>query len=578
MAYDKMALKPYLEAIEALCNESSKEELTEVILAFAKEVPVGDRAGFLFRLRTFFPSEKNKPDAGKWKISKNSIFDRIEALKEDMEERAESIEDGSFWDSGYNYDDDEYCDDEPDFASEEQIDELIDLFAAVEDFFLNNDSTIARDVYRRLFDLLDQFDDLHYLMSGNQNGFDLKEAKARYCRCVYETSDKDNRVREMIEAMDVGASIALHTLILDKESFPMLQDVIDAKPEDLADWEEFLSDWAGALKEETSNRAAILRLEASSLLEGADGPAKLAREWGKTQPRGYVFWIQDLAKREDWKGLSEACQEALKTLHSGPFREQAAGYLVKAAENLSDPDLILKGKREQFFSVPEELNLLALIEEAERQELRETELENIHKVYANPKKGTPLMEGPLYTKFLLMAGEVKAAFQDAQKEDSVGWSSGKAGLVFGSTLYIVCGKSDSATTIQDLLKSYASRKVGFYSNTESIGKTSFYSEILKGLHRAEVSSADTRDFQDWADKIGRGRIDHIVSNKYRNAYSRAASTLGALAECLILSDRMGEAQRLVKEFYSEKYNRFPAFRREVKAVFQQSELLRVIRL
>lgn len=578
MAYDKMALKPYLEAIEALCNESSKEELTETILALAKEVPVGERAGFLFRLRTFFPGEKIKPDAGKWKVSKNSIFDRIEALKEDMEERTESIEDGSFWDSGYYDDDDEFYDDEPDFASEEQLDELIDLFEAAEDFFLDDDSTIARDVYRRLFDLFDEFDDLHHLLGGNLNDFDLKESRARYCRCVYDTSDKKGRIREMVVAMEVDASISANALDLEREFFPMLQDVVDAKPGKMAEWDDFLSGWADALKEQNSNRAATLLLEARATIEGPDGTAKLAREWGNDQPRGYVYWIQDLTKRKDWKAASNACREALESLCSGTFREQVAGCLVEAAENLSDRNLVLEGKRERFLSAPGDLNLLALVDEADRQNVREAVLGNILKIYAKPKKGTPPMEGPLYTKFLLMAGEVKAAFEDARTEDSVGWSSGKAGIVFGSTLYMVCGKSDSATVIRELLKSYANRKIGFYSSTETAGKPTFFSEILKGLDRAEVRSADIRDFQEWADKIGRRRIDHIVSNKYRNAYSRAASTLGALAECLLLSERQDEAQRLVKEFYSDKYNRFPAFRREVKSVFQQSKILRVIRL
>jgi hypothetical protein len=578
MAKGKLTLKPFLESIENLCNGMSHEELTETILTLAKEVPVGERADWLEKLRLICPGEKVKPNAETIETFEKIVYDRIEALKEDMLERAESIEDGSFWDSDYFGGEEDFYDDNPDFVSEEQIDELIDIFENAEFFFLEGDPTRARDIYRRLFDLFHEVDDLGHLLSGNRNDFDFKEARARYCRCVYETSDKENRVREMIDAMDVGASIALHTLILDKEPFPMLRDVIDAKPGKMPDREEFLSDWADALTEKKFNRAATLRLEASSLLEGADGPAKLAREWGKTQPRGYVFWVQELFKREDWKGLSEACHEALEILHSGPFREQVAGYLEKAAENLSDPDLILKSKREQFFSVPEESNLLALMEEAERQDLRETELENIQKVYANPKKGTPLMEGPLYTKFLLMAGELKAAFEEAKNADSVGWSSGKAGLVFGSTLYVVCGKSESATVIRELLKSYANRKIGFYSNTEASGKPSFFSEILKGIDRAEVSPADIREFQEWADKIGRGRIDRIVSNKHRNAYGRAASTLGALAECLILSDRPDEAQCLVKEFYSDKYNRFPAFRREVKSVFQQSKVLRLIRL
>jgi hypothetical protein len=65
-----------------------------------------------------------------------------------------------------------------------------------------------------------------------------------------------------------------------------------------------------------------------------------------------------------------------------------------------------------------------------------------------------------------------------------------------------------------------------------------------------------------------------VSNKYRNAYARAAQVLGSLAETYRVVDRDNKANRLLHHFYYEKYNRFSAFRREVKTVVGASELLK----
>lgn len=581
MAQGKMALKPFMEAIEAFCDNASHEELKQTIIAFAEEISVGHRAGFLQRLRWLSPEGKVKPAVEDMEKLRETLFDRIEALREDMIERIESIEDGSFWDSGYYDDDDEYgdfYDGEPALVSEEQVHELIELFDEAGDLFLNDEWTLAQDAYRRLFDLVDEFDELDHLLADPHIDFDLKEVRARHCRCVYDACDPEDRVGRMMEAMDVTAPTLSKVLDLEKDPRPMLRDVMDARTGEMTGWDDFLARWADALKEERSHRAAVLRLEASTFLEGPDGPARLAREWGKTQPRGYLFWIQTLLDRQDWPAASTACLEALDAFDSDPFREQAAGYLVDAGVQLAAPALILKGKRERFRSAPTDANLLALAGEAGRQNVRNAELDALAAACLKPEGGSAPVEGATRAKLLLMAGKAADAFNGAQKDKSIGWSFGETGLVFGCVLYIVCGKADRATTILGMVKNYAEPKVGFSWPETRDDAPAMYDEIMKGLARCEATAAEAEAFWTWAEQIGRKRIDHIVSNKHRNAYSRAASTLGALAECLILLDQEDAAHRLVAAFYSDKFSRFSAFRREVKAVFQRSELLKAIRL
>ncbi len=573
MSQKKLALKPYLEAIEKYCTRLSQDELTGVIINLAKEISVGERQNYLDKLHSFSPANKVIPDE---QNSRDEIADQIEALKEDIQERVDSIEDGTYWDD-IDYDDGYYDDEEPDYISEEQVEELTAFFGEAEQFFLDDQLESARDIYQRLFDLLDETDELEYSISGSSDSFDLKETRARYCRCVYETSEKEDRIKEMIEAVHVYASVSDSVLMLEKEHHPMLQDVIDAKTGDMQDWDDFLNKWAAALEKHKSDRADILLLEAAFFIKGDEGVADQARKWGLTQPRGYLYRIQNFIKEENWTAASEACQEALKALPDNSFREQAAGYLAMAGNNLTDKTFILQGKREKFISSPGESNLLDLADEAGKQNVRQIELENLQSVFKKPQASSSGSD-TLYTKFLLMTGEVKAAFDDAHKEKNVGWSYGKAGLVFASTLYIVCGKSDTAKTVKDLLKSYADTGSGYsLSNTHDRSAT-MYDEILKGMNQCKVSSADKKAFWDWAYKIGCGRIDHIVSNKYRKAYQRAACVLGALSECHILLDRKSKAQSLVDTFYFGKYKRFSAFRREVKSVFSSSAILTSIRL
>lgn len=118
------------------------------------------------------------------------------------------------------------------------------------------------------------------------------------------------------------------------------------------------------------------------------------------------------------------------------------------------------------------------------------------------------------------------AFDLAKKGKSIGWSYGNAGLVFGSIMSVMVNHSDKAGTINDLLEGYANRR-SIYSMRFSIEGNSkpaitFYKEIVKGLKQTRSSKSEITRYLSWAEKIGESRINHIVSNKHRGAYARAA--------------------------------------------------------
>jgi hypothetical protein len=577
MANSKMALRPYIEAIEKYCDQLSQAELTSVIVNLAKEKPVGQRQSFLSKLHDYSPEKKTSSNEDS---SKSDLCEQIQALKEDMQERSESIDDGSYWDT---LDRDEYdygYDEEPDYVSDDQADELISYFKEAEQHFLNNRLELAKGIYRQLFDLCDEFDEWKYTIPSSTDTFDLREAKAQYCRCVYETSKKKDRIDETMGAMEIDASVSDTRLIVNRESSPMLQDVMDAKTGDMKGWDDFLKGWNSALKKHQSHRAHILLLEVTLFLKGVKGVSSLARKWGKIQPRGYLYWIQGLFDKQEYTSASSACLEALKTLPNSAFREQVADYLMQCGENLKDRESVLTGKREKFRSSSGETNLLDLIDEANRQGVREKELDSLRSVFKKPMDlyGS---EKNLHTKYLLLTGDVKAAYDDDKKPKCVGWSYGKTGLVFGSVLYLVSGKSDEAITIKNLLERYANKSSGYSDFFESASGTrniTMYEEILEGLQQCTLATTDHKLLFNWAKKIGCSRIDHIVSNKHRKAYERAATVLGALSECYILLDKKAEAQQLTNTFYVEKYNRYPAFKQEVKSVFNASVILRSLRI
>ena len=568
---NRIALKPYLERIQEFCRPLSEEELTGVVAGLAKDVSTSERVGFLEKLESMIP------DSGPSGISDGSEVDKllydIEALRESIEERAESIENGDYWDDPDFYDEDGYDDEDPDYVTEDQREEIADLFMEVQSLFMDGRLEKARQVYDLLFELVEYIKSVSYFSSPED--LDIREERANYARCVFETSESKERLPMFVEAMAVFGSSPYAGNRFYDDKFPLLQEVVDAREGAMEGLDVFLPEWKAFLnRHETSSRAASLLLEAVHLTDGMAGVSSLARKWQNSQPRGYLFWLELLKKENEPSKIIEIGKEALDALEDGLFRERVAEFLIHAAREQNDPDYLLLGIRERFFSERSDQNLLELVGEATRQNRRDEEIEGVLRFFEGGGKGDSDLV--LFTKVLLMAGKLDEAFSVAKNEKALGWSSGNVGVVFGAVLRSLSGWSQKTPAIDRLLGSYAD-KVDVYSGRISVenGETpTFLTEILKGLQQGRNIQQHAETYLSWAEKIGKSRIDGIVSNQHRKAYNRAAQVLGSLAETLIAMGNEKKALALLRRYYHEKYNRHSAFRREVKSVVAGSALLR----
>ncbi len=571
MKKSKIALKPYLDTIAGYCSNLSNQELTDILICLARDVPTSGRVNFLEKIESYLPGRR--PAVMPATDPVEHILDDIEALKESIKERIRSIEDGSYWDDPDVWGDDGYYEEEPDYISEDQGEELGSFFDDAERLFLDDRLEDARKVYGALFNLIHDIKEEAYFSPADE--IDIREARARYCRCVYETSNTDKRLDGFIGAMEIDGSNLYNENEYD-EDYPLMQDVIDARPGELEGLESFLPAWKKTLtKKGTKSRPAGLLLESVNRLEGINGISRLAKKWKNSQPQGYLFWLNILKKENDQKGIIRVSIEALKTLKEGRPRERVAGFMIDAAKELNDAHHILLGRRERFFSYMSDQNLLDLVDEATTQGERDNELDTVTRFFEGRKA---IDEGKeLYARALLMSGNFDRAFALAKNEKGVGWSSGNnAGVVFGAVLSVLADHSEKAGTIKTLLKDYAN-KTSIYSerfSTDDGKGTSFYDEIIKGLTQNKETKSQAEGYLSWAEKIGRRRIEHIVSNKHRRAYERAAKVLGSLAEAYMAMGQKSKAAKILHKYYSEKYNRFSAFRSEVKAVVNASDLLR----
>ena len=84
---------------------------------------------------------------------------------------------------------------------EDQIDELASFFGEAENLFLDDRLDDARKVYQALFGLIEAFRESADVSLGD--AVDIREARARYCRCVYETVKESEKLLVFASAMDI---------------------------------------------------------------------------------------------------------------------------------------------------------------------------------------------------------------------------------------------------------------------------------------------------------------------------------------------------------------------------------------
>ena len=206
MKKSKIALKPYLDTISRHCNMLSNEALINIIISLAKDVPTSNRVQFLGKIEASLPGRKSAAVPAIEAVEQ--ILDDIEALQESIEERIKSIEDGSYWDDPEDWGHDRYHDEEPDYISEDQPNELVSFFGDAEKLFMEDKLEDARKVYKALFQLIGYIKKHTYFSFGHE--IDIREARARYCRCAYETCDTDKRLDEFAAAMEIDLSVPYH--------------------------------------------------------------------------------------------------------------------------------------------------------------------------------------------------------------------------------------------------------------------------------------------------------------------------------------------------------------------------------
>ncbi len=571
------ALRPYLEKIKSHCLPLDKESLIQLILSLAKEVKSRKRDDYSKHILSFLPKNQKKSSNG---TQTKELLDQISELKQEIEMRIKSINDGTFWDNPDNeeeWDDSYYLDEDPDLLNEFQAEALAEYFDTADRFFLNGQLDSSHKIYDALFALISESEEYGYSLSAFD--IDLSEARSRLGRCIYEIMPDEERVEPLLRMMLENHPENIFD-VFPSSGATFLVDIINAATGDLDNFDSFLTSWQTALTgyNYKESRVADLLLEATFLQKGIDAVGQLACKWQNKQPRAYLYWLQELANKKSWKKVREISGQACDIFPANHYREQAAYFHTQAGKQLQNDETILTGYREQFRSRPDISRLLNLVAEAHRQHLRDKELHDICTFLSTETDGNNNKN--LLTTALLMAGDIDRAFTLSPQAEPVGWSHQNGpGLLYGTTLYLLCGCDSSCTTIANILESYTQSDTVYFDKYESRPldyDTSDYKEILKGLESSDTTAIDLEKYQEWVMNIGQKRVNHIVSNTHRGAYERAAMTLCSLAELVAVKEGKNKALQLLTDYCKVRYSRHSAFRREMREIVGQSHILCVI--
>lgn len=560
-----LALKPYIELVRTHCNKLSSSELVDLVCSIAQKVPTKERQSFLEKLETTSTTPSDPSDSEE-KV--DEIIERIEEIIEDILDRQKSIDDGSYYEIYEDYSN--YYNHEPDIVSLEQREELEDVFTDADLLFFDGELDSARKVYQQLFSIFQHHIELNLYYEIDRQDIDInwQETLARYCRSVYETASAADRTQEVLDAMEVDYPVAGQYNDPYEKWLPSLQDVYNARPGDIAGWNDFLQGIQTALQRKSDNRAVLLCLEAVHRTDGFQGLAAAVRQ--KKSPVGYLYWLNQLEEEVLWEKTAQAALEALDSMPPDRLRTAAAAALIRAGEQTEKKDLVLYGKQEQFFSEPNGQHLNCWLEEARKQEDKEemlhTALAFLNNRLGSSQKDKSWEENRFFLlkiKVLLLLGRLEDASAEIDGKAVVGWSNTKqtTAVVYTCILLALVRCSVKAQTIHGLASSYLA-----LSDEKMIAD-----EILQ--HLAEPAPATQKEWFQFAERMTQARIDHIVFNKYRKAYARAAEVLGGYMEALILNDQKDQAVEFLHLNRNQKYNRFSAFRAEIQRVIGSSPLL-----
>jgi len=564
---DKISLKSFIETVEERLDSFTPQQLRCILMDMAMQLPSSERRDFLDKLT---PPEVEEVEESRL-VYQEDLLNDIGAFIEDLEGEMVTSEYVPSWH-------DEYYDDEDSLGPyENYVHELEELFDQANAAFDYGNLELAKDAYRKLFDVFKMEDDYGRGISVyDLNNVDMREAAARYLRSIYETTSPESRSQLLFDEMQHVPS-----RVADKKIGLRALMQISTKP--LPDEESFLNDWISFLNTQENRAADYWLREAVRIAKGTSGLKELALSDGKKHPRAFLDWVAALMDEGNYSDVIAAVEQARQVLPPDmPIRAAIADYLLQATEHVGDEELASTARWEAFYSKPELSRLLELWEsnpdESQRIELMQRASDRI-KEYLRKKL-------PSYSPFAsldhddaesyahatkstiahayLLCRDWESAYEISRTREELGWSSSDnpQGLVVICFLGLASGKmpSDFPPNLALLWDEALKNSLDFGEEETILPRLK---EIYEDIFSNESLAEKEEKFLRWCLNISRKRANSIVQNQYRKSYWKAATLITACAEVLKTRGEERKGQSMIDEIRN-KFPRHRAFQAELR--------------
>lgn len=551
-----------MEEVKKRLKNLSAEDLRSMILNWASEETPSGRQEFLYKLICL------RQD--------NDVASDIETLIDEIEEFAQRVENGEYCD-GWGWDEEIY--EERDWGDESWAEEMDEFFLQARSLLFQGEYKISAEVYQRLFDVLELGEEPGHLPGDpdcvNMLKVDIDEQVVLFLMSIYMNSAPTERLALLYESIkryrDLFGDVTL-------------KNIVDAADTLLPDFDIFLADLIGFLKNQSPMIDSELLREAIALEGGVPAISEFARQYADKYPKAYVDWITALEKNGDTDSVIQVAREGLSRIpRDFKVRAEVAEAISRIGEKLHDNALRLEGYRECFYSRPSIQCLLDLyivaIENDCFDEVRnevEQRVAELYRdrmpvtIYPNSEQQSSSVSVNVFFNALLLSGRYEKVFHMCKGKDPLGWSTGDnpKPLLITFMMMVLSDEGRHAKMLNSQWEEAIG--IGYGMSKAYIEK---YRKVFTFIKKEYIKLDNEQEefYLKWCrDEIGR-RVDAIVSNQHRGSYHKAAGLLVAMAETL--ADR-GEKQDGMGfiEKYKNKYSRHTAFKREVACAVQASGL------
>lgn len=557
---DVMGLGPFLKALGSRLAGMSKEDFCRVLVQRGKTIPSVERRKFLMEFESVPPAapEKRPPQ------DDTSLIDDIREFIADLGK-------GTYYEgTGF----DKEIRDYRSYGDESWVEEMDDLFDRAGAVFLEGNKTMSAEAYGLLLHAFGMAEeDGHFCgatCATEMVATDLDEAKARYCRALYETTPAPNRPARILQE--------LYTLRYYGQSGPSIKAVLDAETASPPEWNAFLDGWIELLRDQGQTECGLImqdvsrRLlrEAVMLRNGLNGLAKLAGECGAEDPAVFQGWIDELLRldrKDEACGVARQATAVVVAPHAkAVFAEQWAGLEQRASD-------VLQARRIAWRSSPTITRLL-LFYTANDSSYDES-FRRISEELVQCRSGEVKLSDRLTAILAILAGEYEESAAILFKSDPLGWSydehpgvavypflllaiAAQNPLPRGCILALWRHELDALDrvglhTVLGQAATGPQPAVGLWATMEGVLKR----KPLVADQRERLLKLTRSDMQT--------RVKGIVENQHRGSYDRAARMLVGWTEAARLAGQAAEADALLAMVWKE-YCRRPAFRREIQAL------------